>query len=211
MLAHLQDRTHVSITIVSVLFGFTEIGCADFWFWHKWDICGSHNVCDKALLPFSSLLALLQQIHSGLCCCSSSCSAHCSHEPSLSGWSARHTAAPHANIAAARCTSTLEEGLCALPCWLWVRRSCAPLGRCRWRCSPAPSVVWLRPGLWWTSGGPDSKAWVLRSYWQAGWTAEQLHSAHLSGMDTPGRGVQVRHWDTSSDTVIKSSKDMRKK
>lgn len=146
-------------------------------------------------LPSSSLLALQQQIHSGLCCCSSSCSAHCSHEQSLSGCSATHTTAPRvtAYIAATCCTSITEEKICGLPCWLWVRRSCVPLGRCRWRCFPAPSVLWLRPGLWWTSGGPDSKAWVLRSYWQAGWTAEQLHSGHLSGMDTPGRGVQLRY------------------
>lgn len=158
-------------------------------------------------LPSWSLLALQQQTHSGLCCCSSSCSAHCSHEQSPSGWSATHTTGPRvtAYITATRWTSIMEE---KPPCWLWVRRSCAPLGRCRRRCFPAPSVLWLRPWLWWTSGGPDSKAWVLRPYWQAGWMAEQLHSGHLCGTDTPGRGVQMRNSKSTSHILIKSSQDM---
>lgn len=121
-----------------------------------------------------------------------------------------HTTAPRvtAYIAATRCTGITEEKQCGLPCWLWVRRSCVPLGRCRWRCFPAPSVLWQRPWLWWTSGGPDSKAWVLRSYWQAGRLAEQLHSGRLSGMDTPARGVQVRYSKSTSHLVIKSRPDM---
>lgn len=40
--------------------------------------------------------------------------------------------------------------------------------------------------------------------------AEQLHSGHLSGMDTPGRGVQVRYSKSTSHNVIKSSQDMFK-
>lgn len=48
----------------------------------KWDV--------YAYLPSSSLQALQQQTHSGLCCCSSSCSARCSREQSLSGWSVTH-------------------------------------------------------------------------------------------------------------------------
>lgn len=98
-----------------------------------------------------------------------------------------------------RCSSPYQHygqttTTCRPPCWLRVWRSCGPLGRCRWRRSPAPSVLWLRPWLWWTSGGPDSEAWALRSCWQAGWMAEQLHSGHLSGMDTPGDEFK---WDTS--------------
>lgn len=74
-----------------------------------------------------------------------------------------------------------------LPCWLWVRRSCALLCRCRWRHCRVPSLLLLLSSLWWTSGGPGSEAWDQSPDWAVGWTVECLRSAHLSEMDKPDR------------------------
>ena len=46
------------------------------------------KIIETAFIPSQSWLAPLQQTHSCLYCCCSSCSAHCSHGLSLSGWTA---------------------------------------------------------------------------------------------------------------------------